>query len=44
MKIERTIDRDSKQKLYVQIYSIIKEKIENGEWPSGTQIHTEDEF
>lgn len=44
MKIERTIDRDSKQKLYVQIYSIIKEKIENGEWPSGTQIPTEDEL
>ncbi len=38
------VDRESKQKLYVQIYSIIKEKIENGEWPAGTQIPTEDEL
>jgi len=44
MKIERTIDRDSKLKLYVQIYTIIKEKIESGEWPAGTQIPTEDEL
>lgn len=44
MKLEKTIDRDSKEKLYVQIYSIIKEKIENGEWPSDTQIPTEDEL
>lgn len=44
MKLEKTVDRDSKEKLYVQIYSIIKEKIENGEWPSGTQIPIEDEL
>jgi len=44
MKLEKTVDRDSKEKLYVQIYSIIKEKIENGEWPSGTQTPTEDEL
>lgn len=44
MKIEKTVDRDSKEKLYVQIYSIIKEKIENGEWPSSTQTPTEDEL
>lgn len=44
MRIEKTIDRDSKLKLYVQIYSILKEKIENGEWPAGTQIPTEDEL
>src|SRR4030043_2055345 len=44
MKIERTIDRESKLKLYVQIYTIIKEKIESGEWPVGTQIPTEDEL
>jgi GntR family transcriptional regulator len=44
MKIEKTIDRESKQKLYVQIYSIFKEKIENGDWPAGTQIPTEDEL
>ena len=44
MKIEKTIDRESKLKLYVQIYAIIKEKIENAEWPAGTQIPTEDEL
>ena len=44
MKIEKTVDRGSKEKLYVQIYSIILEKIENGEWPLGTQIPSEDEL
>jgi DNA-binding GntR family transcriptional regulator len=44
MRIEKTIDRDSKQKLYVQIYSIIKDKIETGEWPADTQIPTEDDL
>ena len=36
MKIEKTVDRGSKEKLYVQIYSIILEKIESGEWPLGS--------
>lgn len=44
MRIEKTVDRESKQKLYVQIHSIFKEKIDNGEWPAGTQIPTEDEL
>ena len=44
MKIEKTVDRGSKEKLYVQIYSIILEKIENGGWPAGTQIPPEDEL
>jgi DNA-binding GntR family transcriptional regulator len=44
MKIERTIDRESKLKLYVQIYTIIREKIESSEWPAGTQIPTEDDL
>jgi DNA-binding GntR family transcriptional regulator len=44
MWIEQTIDRQSQQKLYVQVYSIIKDKIEKGEWPSATQIPTEDEL
>ena len=44
MKIEKTVDRGSKEKLYVQIYSIIHEKIESGEWPSGEQIPPEDEL
>lgn len=44
MLIEKTIDRESQQKLYVQVYSIIKGKIESGEWPASTQIPTEDEL
>ncbi len=44
MWTEKTVDRDSLQKLYVQMYSIIKEKIEKQEWPNGTQIPTEDEL
>ncbi|HTF99439.1 MAG TPA: GntR family transcriptional regulator [Nitrospirota bacterium] len=41
---EKTVDRDSQQKLYVQMYAIIKDKIESGEWPHGSQIPTEDEL
>lgn len=44
MKIEKTVDRGSKEKLYVQLYSIILEKIESGEWPAGTRIPPEDEL
>ncbi len=44
MKIEKTVDRGSKEKLYVQIYAILIEKIEKGEWSHGTQIPTEDEL
>jgi GntR family transcriptional regulator len=44
MLMEKTIDRESQQKLYVQIYSIIKEKIEKGDWSPGTRIPTEDEL
>ena len=44
MRIEKTVDRGSKEKLYVQIYSILIEKIDSGEWPPGTQIPTEDEL
>jgi DNA-binding GntR family transcriptional regulator len=44
MKIEKTVDRGSKEKLYVQIYSIILEKIESREWTSGNQIPPEDEL
>ena len=42
--IEEIIDRESLQKLYVQMYSILKAKIEKGEWHSGTQIPTEDDL
>ena len=44
MWIEQTIDRQSQQKLYVQVYSIIKDKIEKGDWASAAQIPTEDEL
>ncbi|HWR98774.1 MAG TPA: GntR family transcriptional regulator [Candidatus Methanoperedens sp.] len=42
---ERTqIDRESPQKLYLQLYGIIKEQIERGEWPVESQIPTEEEL
>lgn len=44
MRMEKTVDRDGLQKLYVQMHSIIKEKIEKREWPDGSQIPTEDEL
>lgn len=44
MLTEKTVDRESQQKLYVQMFSIIKEKIVQGEWPVGSQIPTEDEL
>lgn len=44
MLTEKTVDRESLQKLYVQICSIIREKIENRSWPNGSQIPTEDEL
>ena len=44
MLTEKTVNRDSQQKLYVQMYSIIKDKIEAREWVPGSQIPTEDEL
>lgn len=44
MKTKKTVDRGSKEKLYVQIYSIFWEKIATGEWPAGSQIPPEDEL
>ena len=44
MKIEKTVDRTSKQKLYVQMYTIFLEKCKDGEWPAGSQIPSEDEL
>jgi GntR family transcriptional regulator len=38
------IDRESHQKLYHQLLSIIGKKIESGEWPVGSQIPTEEEL
>jgi GntR family transcriptional regulator len=39
-----TVDRDSQEKLYVQVHALIKAKIESNEWPAGSQIPTEDEL
>ncbi|GEM_PF-336591 len=44
MMIEKTVDRGSKEKLYVQVYAIFLEKIESGEWPDGSQIPPEAEL
>ncbi len=44
MMTEKTVDRESQQKLYVQMFSIIREKIEQRDWPAGSQIPTEDEL
>lgn len=44
MWTEKLVDRESQQKLYVQIYSIIKEKIDTHELQFGAQIPTEDEL
>lgn len=44
MQTDKTVDRESLEKLYVQMYSIIKAKIESREWPAGSQIPTEDEL
>ena len=38
------IDRENHQKLYLQLQTIIKKKIESGEWPIGTQIPTEEDL
>jgi GntR family transcriptional regulator len=38
------IDREDHQKLYLQLYIILKKKIESGEWPLGSQIPTEEEL
>lgn len=38
------IDREDHQKLYMQLYDILKRKIEQNEWMVGTQIPTEKEL
>ena len=38
------IDRDDHQKLYFQLYEILRKKIETGEWPIGSKIPTEDDL
>jgi DNA-binding GntR family transcriptional regulator len=38
------IDREDHQKLYLQLYEILKKKIESSEWVLGSQIPTEEEL
>ncbi|MBI5408047.1 MAG: GntR family transcriptional regulator, partial [Nitrospirae bacterium] len=38
------INRHNPQKLYVQLYEILRKKIEDGDWAVGTQIPTEEEL
>jgi DNA-binding GntR family transcriptional regulator len=38
------IDRQDHQKLYLQLYEILRKKIESNEWPVGSRIPTEDEL
>ena len=38
------IDREDHQKLYLQLYDIIRKKIEKNEWPVGSQIPTEEKL
>lgn len=38
------IDREDHQKLYLQLYEILRKKIEANEWPVGSQIPTEEEL
>lgn len=44
MLTENTVDRDGQQKLYVQVYGSIKDKIERCQWPVSAQIPTEDDL
>ncbi len=39
-----SINRQDHQKLYVQLYEILKRKIETNEWPIGSTIPSEDEL
>lgn len=38
------IDREDHQKLYLQLYDILKRKIESSEWTIGSQIPTEEDL
>ncbi|OGQ94345.1 MAG: hypothetical protein A2521_13140 [Deltaproteobacteria bacterium RIFOXYD12_FULL_57_12] len=44
LKTMETIDRDKPKKLYVQVFEILKARIESNEWPVGTQIPVEEEL
>jgi len=42
--IDKTIDRNKPKKLYVQVFEAVREEIETGRWPIGSQIPVEDEL
>ncbi len=42
--MEHSIDRQKSEKLYVQLYEILKQKIESGQWAEGSQIPVEEEL
>ena len=44
MIMGKPIERDGKQKLYVQVYDILKANVEQGEWSVGSMIPTEDDL
>ena len=44
MIIGKPIERDGKQKLYVQVYDILKTNVEQGQWVVGSMIPTEDDL
>lgn len=44
MLVSNPINREKPQKLYVQLYAVLKAKIASGELPEGSQIPTEDEL
>lgn len=40
----KAIDREKSQKLYVQLFELLRNKIEAGKWPVGSQIPTEEDL
>lgn len=44
MNIEKLINRDKPQKLYIQVFEILKKQIEGGEWGVGSQIPIEEDL
>lgn len=42
--MDHPIDRNKSEKLYIQLYDILRNKIENSEWQVGSQIPTEEEL
>src|SRR3990172_401021 len=44
MNLEKLINRDKPQKLYIQVLEILKNKIESGEWGVGSQIPIEEDL